>query len=63
VVRPQTEWVELIEHGLAQLVQADAQKIAAAFDQMREQVLNFDSNFYGVNPGETIYEEIKRFLG
>lgn len=62
VVRPQTEWVELIEHGLARLVRADAQQIAASYDQMRDQVLNFDLNFYGMDPGETIYKEIKRLL-
>jgi len=62
VVRPQTEWVELIEHGLAELVRADAQQIAASYDQMRDQVLNFDLNLYGTDPGETIYGEIKQFL-
>lgn len=62
VVRPQTEWVELIEHGLARLVRADAQQIAASYDQMRDQVLNFDLNFYGMDPGETIYKEIKGLL-
>lgn len=62
VVRPQTEWVELIEHGLALLVQADAEQIVASYDQIRDQVLNFDLNLYGMNPGETIHEEIKRLL-
>jgi UDP-GlcNAc3NAcA epimerase len=62
VVRPQTEWVELIEHGLARLVEADAQQIPASYDQMCVQVLNFDLNLYGMDPGETIYEEIKQLL-
>ena len=62
VVRPQTEWVELIEHGLAILVQADAEQIVTSFEQMLDQVLNFDLNLYGIDPGETMYQEIKRFL-
>jgi UDP-GlcNAc3NAcA epimerase len=62
VVRPQTEWVELIEHGLARLVEADAQQIPATYDQMCVQALNFDLNLYGMDPGETIYKEIKQLL-
>ena len=62
VVRPQTEWVELVEHGFALLVQADSEQITVSFEQVLGQELNFDLNFYGINPGETIYEEVKRFL-
>ena len=62
VVRPQTEWVELVENGFALLVEADAKQIASSYEQMRNKDLSFDSSFYGVNPGETIYEEIRRFL-
>ena len=62
VVRPQTEWVELIDRGLAQLVEADVKQLVESFQQMRNRVLNFDLNLYGTNPGETIYGEIKRFL-
>ncbi len=62
VVRPQTEWVELIDRGLAQLVAADVRQLTASFEQMRNRLLNFDINLYGTDPGETIYSEIKRFL-
>jgi hypothetical protein len=54
--------VELIEHGLARLVRADAQQIPATYDQVCVQALNFDLNLYGMDPGETIYEEIKQLL-
>ncbi len=62
VVRPQTEWVELIDRGLAQLVAADVGQLTESFELMRNRALNFDLNLYGTNPGETIYGEIKRFL-
>jgi UDP-GlcNAc3NAcA epimerase len=62
VVRPQTEWVELIQKGLARLVEADANQIPSLFEQMIDQALDFDMNLYGTDPGKTIYEEIKRFL-
>ena len=62
VVRPQTEWVELIESGLAQLVPADAQQLVASFEQIPSALPNFDLNLFGIDPGETIYGEIKRFL-
>lgn len=62
VVRPQTEWVELIDRGLAELVEADVEQLVASFQQLRNRPLNFDLNLYGTDPGETIYGEIKRFL-
>ena len=62
VVRPQTEWVELIDRGLAELVEADVNQLVGSFQQMRNRVLNFDLNLYGTNPGETIYREINQFL-
>jgi UDP-GlcNAc3NAcA epimerase len=62
VVRPQTEWVELIDRGLAELVEADVNQLVASFQQMRNRVLNFDLNLYGTNPGETIYRKINQFL-
>ena len=63
IVRPQTEWVELIDLGLAQLVKAEASEIKSGFDHMRNSNMNFNQDLYGTDPGRTILNEIKGFLG
>ena len=62
VVRPQTEWVELLQLGLARLVKADAKQIESSYEQMLSQDLDFDTNLYGTDVGETIYNAIRLFL-
>jgi len=37
ILRPQTEWVEIVEQGAAMLADADKEKIIAAFDHFSEQ--------------------------
>jgi UDP-GlcNAc3NAcA epimerase len=62
VVRPQTEWVELIEHGLAVLTTANKGQLLGAFQEMRNRQLDFNQNLYGRQIGKTIYDEICLFL-
>lgn len=62
VVRPQTEWVELIEYGLAVLTTANKGQLLAAFQKMRNRQLDFNQNLYGRQIGKTIYDEICLFL-
>ena len=62
VVRPQTEWVELVDHGLALLVDADSDRLVELHERMMEREFKFDQNLYGEAPGEKIYREIMGFL-
>ena len=62
VVRPQTEWVELVDHGLALLVYADSEQLVEFHGKMMERELSYDQNLYGEAPGDKIYVEIMRFL-
>ncbi|MCZ2337595.1 MAG: UDP-N-acetylglucosamine 2-epimerase (non-hydrolyzing), partial [Chitinophagales bacterium] len=46
-LRDQTEWVELVNHGLNQLTGADEDKIWEAYQSVDYSVLNFDVQLYG----------------
>jgi UDP-GlcNAc3NAcA epimerase len=47
VLRPETEWVELVEHGQAILVDADPQRIRTAVDQFMHHPLPETPALYG----------------
>ena len=47
VLRPETEWVELVEHGQAELVDADPRRINAAVERFMHQPLPKAPAFYG----------------
>lgn len=46
-LRDQTEWVELVNHGLNQLTGADEDKIWEAYQSVDYATLNFDVQLYG----------------
>jgi len=59
IVRDETEWVELVENGFAEVVGADKDKILGALEKLSIKESNFDIDLYGVgNVGERILEEI-----
>ena len=62
VVREETEWVELLDTGLAKLVGADPERIRASFESLRDRDLNFSQDLYGTEPGNRIYREIFDFM-
>jgi UDP-GlcNAc3NAcA epimerase len=62
IARTETEWVELVNHGFAQIVAADHQKMFDAFTFFENQNLNFDKKLYGENVGEQIYQELKKIV-
>jgi UDP-GlcNAc3NAcA epimerase len=62
VVREQTEWVELLEAGLAKLVGSEPEDMRTAFEAFGSLDRNFDQDLYGKEPGEKIYQEIFDFL-
>ncbi len=62
IVREETEWVELIEHGFAVITGSDKEKMIKAFDQYSNSITDFNVNLYGNNVGKSIYKEIKHLL-
>jgi UDP-GlcNAc3NAcA epimerase len=47
ILRPETEWVELVNSGAAILADADEAKVIAAFDQLFGKDLSQSPSFYG----------------
>ena len=47
ILRPQTEWVEIVNNGNALLVGADYDKIISAFDQLYSKKDYTYPSFYG----------------
>ncbi|PIE48440.1 MAG: UDP-N-acetylglucosamine 2-epimerase (non-hydrolyzing) [Flavobacteriales bacterium] len=63
IVREETEWLELVEHGYAMITGADAGKIKDAFDRFAAQHPVYNKNLYGNDVGRMIYKEIVRLIG
>ena len=62
IVREETEWVELVQNGLAQIVGSDSQNLVDAFNFFKHKSFNNSTELYGNNVGEKIYAEIKSIL-
>ncbi|MDP2088950.1 MAG: UDP-N-acetylglucosamine 2-epimerase (non-hydrolyzing) [Flavobacteriaceae bacterium] len=62
IAREETEWVELVENGLAKIVGSDSQNIVEAFNFFKQRTFNSATELYGNNVGEQIYAEIKSLL-
>lgn len=59
VLRNETEWVELIENGLAVLAGVDTKKIYQNYKKMIQKKFDFDLNLYGNgNASEIIVKEL-----
>ncbi|PID68098.1 MAG: UDP-N-acetylglucosamine 2-epimerase (non-hydrolyzing) [Flavobacteriia bacterium] len=63
IVREETEWLELVEHGYAMITGADAGKIKDAFDRFVSQQPVYNKNLYGDDVGRMIYKEIVWLIG
>lgn len=58
-VREETEWVELVAHGVNFLVGSDKKAMLNAYDRLKNTVINFDINLYGNgNAGQLIVKEL-----
>ena len=62
IAREETEWVELVEHGFAEIVGSNQTKILKAFDKFKNSTMDFDKELYGNNVGESIYQSILTLL-
>lgn len=62
VAREETEWVELVTNGFAQIVGANTNTIVSAFKTYQKSTVNFETNLFGNNVGDKIYNEILEIL-
>lgn len=62
IVREETEWVELVENGFAEIVGSSKTKIVATFKKFKNLKSNFNKELYGANVGENIHQSIRTLL-
>lgn len=62
IVREETEWLELVEHGFAKIVGSNAELIKATFDEFKSSDKDFSVELYGNHVGEKIHQSIKTLI-
>ncbi len=62
IAREETEWVELVTHGFAEVVGSDKEKLVKAFHRFKNSDADFSKNLYGHGVGEQIHQEILSIL-
>ena len=62
IAREETEWLELVDNGFAQLVGSDDNKMFKSFEYFSERKLGYSKNLYGNEVGEKIYERLCNLL-
>ncbi|MCL4134327.1 UNVERIFIED_CONTAM: hypothetical protein GTU68_026010 [Idotea baltica] len=62
IARTETEWVELVENGFAEIIGSDALLMANAFHFFRTKKSDFSKNLYGKEVGLKIYTEINNII-
>ena len=63
ILRPETEWVEIVEAGAGILTDADYERIMAAYEQLANKPIDFPPLYGDGHASEKILEEIVRYLG
>jgi len=62
ILRPETEWVEIVEHGAGIIADADYDKIVTAYKQLTGRTVKFPKLFGDGKAAEHILETIKNYL-
>ncbi|MCF6167811.1 UDP-N-acetylglucosamine 2-epimerase (non-hydrolyzing) [Lutibacter sp.] len=62
IAREETEWVELVSNGFAEIVGSNTNKMISAFQNFQNFSTNFDMELYGNEVGEKIYTEILNLI-
>lgn len=62
IVREETEWIELVNHGFAKIVGSNADKMVATFNEFLKQQKSFDMELYGNNVGGKIVSSILNLI-
>lgn len=63
IFRPETEWVEIIEHGAGILADADLERIVGGYESLRETTITFPPLFGDGFASEHILKSIVDYLG
>ena len=61
ILRPETEWVEIVDHGAGILADADFDRIVKAYDELIGKTVDFPPVFGDGHAAEKILDEIVRY--
>ena len=62
ILRPETEWVEIVEHGAGIVADADSDRIVAAYDELVGTGPVFPPLFGDGHAAEAILDKIETYL-
>ena len=62
ILRPETEWVEIVEHGAGIIADADPERIVSAYDKLVGTAPKFPPLFGDAHAAEHILEQIENYL-
>ena len=62
IAREETEWVELVENGFAEITGANSQAIQESYHTLLDSHKDFSVKLYGNNVGEKIYNSILNLI-
>lgn len=63
ILRPETEWVEIVNHGAGIIADADYQRITTAYRQLVDHSVHFPKLFGDAHAAEKILQTILDYLG
>jgi len=63
ILRPETEWVEIVDHGAGIIADADYQRIVTAYRQLVDHPVHFPHLFGDAHAAEKILQTILDYLG
>ena len=62
ILRPETEWVEIVEHGAGIIADADYRRIVEAYNRLAGQTVHFPPLFGDAHASEKILQTIIDYL-
>ena len=62
ILRPETEWVEIVEHGAGIIADADYDRIVSAYQELTDKTVKFPQLFGDGNAAEHILEAIVEYI-
>ena len=62
IAREETEWVELVTNGFAEIVGSNSLKMQEAFTKYQNSTADFSKELYGNEVGETIYKQLLKLI-